>query len=383
MKYTHHYKRGFRSKRKWNSGFQWRLTGGPVMTLLFGIILMLPTVSDAQFSERFKLNGYSSFEYELLLSDEGNSDKNGSFDADLIDLVVNVDISKRLRFATDITWEHGTATEDGRGNAAVEYAFPEYTVRNWLKIRAGKMFVPFGIYNEIHTAKPAFLAVKEPLSTNKPDKFGADDRFYPRWATGMSALGNFSVNNIQFEYIVQVSNGSQENTNPFEEDDNKQKALATRLLIQPTTGMKIGLSTYGDKLTELDTLGEDTGERTKVSSMSTHIEYSISDFGLEFEYIIGNTSPSAGGDLKKSGLEGMVYYEIADRFTPYIRYEFLEPNKDIDDDNASMLSFGLNTRVDENYFLKLQYNNITSGDNNSRFTGVNFSEFQAAIVLGF
>ncbi|MEO9871848.1 outer membrane beta-barrel protein [Ekhidna sp.] len=340
--------------------------------------------AQAQIEEKVRINGYSSFEYEYRLSDEGNSDPNGSFDADLFDIVLNVDISSRLRFATDITWEHGTATEEGIGNAAVEYAFPEYTIRNWLKVRVGKMFLPFGIYNEIHTAKPAFLAVKEPLSTNKPDKFGADERFYPRWATGISVLGNFSVNTINFEYNVQVSNGYQENTNPFEEDDNTQKAIAARLLMQPIPGLKVGFSTYSDRITELDdTTGEDTGERTKLSSFSTHAEYSVGDFGLEFEYITGKTDPSDPTDLKKDAFEGMLYYTLKDRFTPYFRYEYLDPDKDVEDDTANMLSFGLNTLVDKNYFLKLQYNRISSGEANARFNAVDFSEFQAAVVLGF
>ena len=339
---------------------------------------------NGQMDEKVRINGYSSFEYEYLLSDEGNSDPNGSFDADLFDIVLNVDVSSRLRFATDITWEHGTATEEGIGNAAVEYAFPEYTIRNWLKIRVGKMFLPFGIYNEIHTAKPAFLAVKEPLSTNKPDKFGADERFYPRWATGISVLGNFSLSTINFEYNIQVSNGDQENTNPFEEDDNIQKAIAARLLMQPVPGLKMGFSTYSDRLTELDDItGEDTGERTKLSSFSTHAEYSLGDFGLEFEYITGKTDPSDPSELKKNAFEGMVYYTLGDRFTPYFRYEFLDPDKEVSDDTANMLSLGLNTLVDKNYFLKLQYNRVSSGDANARFAGVNFSEFQAAVVLGF
>lgn len=351
--------------------------------LVPGLLLFLGIQAQAQFTEKFKLNGYSSFEYEYLLSKEGNSDPNGSFDADLIDIVINVDVTPRLRFATDITWEHGTATEDGLGNAAVEYAFPEYTIRNWLKFRVGKMFVPFGIYNEIHTAKPAFLTVKEPLSTNKPDKFGGDERFYPRWATGMSLLGNFAINSVQFEYNVQLSNGYQENTNPFEEDDNEEKALAARLLIQPTPDLKIGVSSYSDKLTELDGAGDDTGARTKLSSFSTHAEYTWKDLGFELEYIVGKTDPSATTELKKNGFEGMIYYSLGERFTPYFRYENLDPDTNMDDDKASMLSFGVNIMVDANYFLKVQYNSISSGVNNSRFAGVDFSEIQAAVVLGF
>ncbi|MBN1782996.1 hypothetical protein JW948_17815 [bacterium] len=118
-------------------------------------------------NENIRINGYSGFEFEKMFGDEGKGDPNGSFDSDLFDLVFNVTTADYLRIAADITWEHGAATEDGRGNAAVEYVFCEYLVRDWLKFRAGKMFTPFGIYNEIHTAKPVILTVNEPLSTKK------------------------------------------------------------------------------------------------------------------------------------------------------------------------------------------------------------------------
>src|SRR6185503_9424416 len=46
----------------------------------------------------------------------------------------------------------------------------------------------FSLYNEIHTAKPLFLSVKEPVSTNKIEKMGSTIRFYPRWGAGLAVL---------------------------------------------------------------------------------------------------------------------------------------------------------------------------------------------------
>ncbi|MEN8120736.1 MAG: hypothetical protein ABFS35_10330 [Bacteroidota bacterium] len=345
--------------------------------------LLVSTTSTAQLKDRISINGYSSFEFEYQLSDEGRGDPNGSFDADLFDLVFNIEATSRLRFVTDITWEHGAALEDGRGNVAIEYAFPEYTVKEWLKFRAGKMFVPFGIYNEIHTAKPAFLAVKEPLSTNKPHKFGAEERFYPRWATGISILGNFSIGNASGDYHLQMSNGEQENTNPFEEDDNTQKAFAGRVRVNPIPDLKIGASFYNDFLTEFDINDNPTFDRTTLTSYGAQLEYQNQKFGCEFEFVKGNFKPSAGDSQKKYGIEAMFFYTIKNAFTPYLRYEFLEPDIDIDNDNANMISFGLNSMIDDRFFLKLQYNYITSGNLNDRYSGVTSSEFQAALVLGF
>ena len=334
-------------------------------------------------SESFRINGYSSFEFEKQFGDKGKGDPNGSFDADLFDLVFNVLPTDRLRIAADLTWEHGAASEDGRGNVAVEYAFGEYLVKDWLKVRAGKMFTPFGIYNEIHTAKPAFLTVKEPLSTNKNNKFGSAMRFYPRWATGIAALGNFHVQKVNADYIVLISNGDQENTNPYEEDDNKEKSIAGRLRVSPLNNLNLGVSFYSDQLTELDTLDEDTGDRTSQMSYGAQADYSIQNLGIELEYVAGSLDPSYTSKISSFAYTVMVSYEIKHLLTPYLRYEFLDPDKDIKKDDANQFVYGLNLKVTENLFLKAEMNTVNSKPNNDRFEGNDYSEFKAAIAIGF
>ncbi|MBK5256654.1 MAG: hypothetical protein JJE39_11520, partial [Vicinamibacteria bacterium] len=142
---------------------------------------LLPSPVFAQeLSDRIVINGYTNFEFSKQVSKEGGGDKNGSFDADQFDLVFNITVSERVRAALDLSWEHGTATEDGRGNQAMEYGFAEYAFSDWLKLRFGKMFTPFGVFNEIHTAKPAFLTVKEAASLNKNDRIvDGGFLFYP------------------------------------------------------------------------------------------------------------------------------------------------------------------------------------------------------------
>ena len=337
----------------------------------------------AQLGERIRINGYSSFEFEKQFGEKGKGDPNASFDADLFDLVLNIYATNRLRIAADITWEHGSASEDDRGNVAIEYAFPEYTVTNWLKIRAGKMFVPFGIYNEIHTAKPAFLTVKEPLSTNKPHKFGTPERFYPRWATGIAFLGNFTVNDKDFDYNLQISNGEQDATNPFEEDDNKQKAIAGRLRFTPVHDLKIGLSFYKDSATELDQNDEDTGNRTNIFSYGGQLEWRVQNLGLEFEYVGGRVKQSNGMAQKARAFTLMGFYTLHELFTPYLRFEYLDPNTRLDNDTARMFVYGINIEVDENLYLKAELNTVDPNSGNSRFSGVGFTEFKFAIAVGF
>ena len=97
--------------------------------------------------DSFRINGYTSFEYERQLggADAGPGDANGSFDTDLLDIVFNLRPADNLRVAMDVTWEHGVASEDAFGNAAIEYGFVERTFSDAIRLRAGKMFTPFGV----------------------------------------------------------------------------------------------------------------------------------------------------------------------------------------------------------------------------------------------
>ncbi len=336
-------------------------------------------------SSKIRLNGYSSFEFEKQFGDEGKGDPNGSFDSDLFDLVLNVNMTDRFRISADLTWEHGTATEDGFGNAAVEYAFGEYMINPLLKIRAGKMFTYFGIYNEIHTAKPAFLTVKEPLSTNKNNKFGSGDegRFYPRWLTGVSVLGNRRIGELNFDYILQISNGVQEDGNMYEEDDNKEKAFNGRIRIETPQELRLGLSFYKDKMTEFDSEGEDSGNRSSLLSLGGQAEYMINNIGFEVEYVWGNFEYSNSNKISRNAYTAMVYYIIDDLYTPYLRMESLDPDADKDKDKASMLVYGVNIQIDDGLYFKIELNNINSDDLNKRFKGKNYSELKAAIAIGF
>ena len=92
-------------------------------------VLAVASGARAQVWDKLRINGYGSLEYEKQITDasKGKGDKNGSFDADGFDLVFNFTPTDRFRVAADLTWEHGPATEEFRGNVAVEYAFAEYS----------------------------------------------------------------------------------------------------------------------------------------------------------------------------------------------------------------------------------------------------------------
>ena len=325
------------------------------------------------------VNGYFSFEYENQVSGDEEGDTNGSFDLDLVDLVFNFQVSDRVRVAVDVTWEHGAATEDGRGNSAVEYAFAEYTGADWFKMRGGKMFTYFGIYNEIHTAKPAYLTVKEPLSTNKNNKLGSNIRFYPRWQTGLAFMGEGALGSaVEMSYVLQVSNGESDDTNPFEEDDNTHKALNGRLVFSFIDSIAWGLSFYQDDMENGD--GTETAE---INSYGTHLVWVMPwETSLEFEYVMGDEQIGVADTIDRSAYSLMFSHPFG-KFTPYLRVESLEPNDDIDDDEATLTVLGVNYRYNKGVHLKLEIDQFESDDNNDDLEGADYTELKASVSIGF
>jgi hypothetical protein len=367
-----------------HEGFIGRCLG---LAVAVAAALALAVPAHAQLGDRIHINGYSSFEWEYQVSnhEQGKGDKNGSFDADLFDLVINVQATDRLRVSADVTWEHGPFTEDGRGNVGIEYGFTEYTLHDAFKLRAGKMLVPFGIYNEIHTAKPAFIIVDEPYATNKPERLGAPARFYARWGAGLEATGGFAVKGTSIDYTLLVFNGENTNPsiNPFEEDDNGAKAVCARVRVEPHPTLKFSASYYQDIRTVYDAAGEETTDRVTQTAYGASVDWTPGEFGVEVEWVGGQIPAGGTTRVLANGFAAVLYRRFGTHFTPFLEAQYLDPNDKLSDDVAGILSAGLNVRVNQYLQLKAQLDHYYTENANPRFKGQDFTQVAAAVVAGF
>ncbi len=352
------------------------------MKQLFTIstILLLSSLSFAIDKDKIQINGYVSFEFEKQIEDEGNGDPKGSFDADLFDIVMNFRVSERLRASADFTWEHGSASEDSRGNLALEYGFLEYSVSDFFKVRFGKLFTPFGTYNEIHTAKPAFLSVKEASSTNKPERIIGEKafRFFPRWGAGIGIRGDSYIAKKNFDYDLMFANGEQDSENPFEQDQNKFKSISGRFRIDLSDYFQIGTSFHFDK--PADSLNQ------KITLQSHGVEMKVQsgNFEIVSEVLVGFRKAN-GEKVRQTGffIEPVYYFENG--VTPYFRFEFIDANSKIAKDFGTAYIFGANYEFSQGFMFKLE-NNFVKGEENTSLKDIpnkSYNEIKAAIVLGF
>jgi hypothetical protein len=348
---------------------------------LRGTALALALAASApaqEMADRIVINGYTNFEFSKQISKEGAGDKNGSFDADQFDLVFNITVSERIRVAADLSWEHGTATEEGWGNQALEYGFVEYALSDKLKLRFGKMFTPFGVFNEIHTAKPAFLTVKEAASLNKNDRIVEGGfLFYPRWGAGIAAHGDGVLGGKDFSYDVLVANGEQEELNPFEEDENSAKSITARLRVDVTEKLRLGYSFYRDRMSS------DTYKGLESHGFEAELE--LSRLRILGEVAFGALDFRDGSSQRQLGWYIQPSYHLNHGFTPYIRFDFVNPNRDLEEVSGRDLIVGLNVEMSKNFQLKLENNAFKGGAKSSlaQYPNRGYHEFKAALVLGF
>jgi len=348
------------------------------LALVLGFGLALP--AHAIEADKITVNGYISFEFEKQIekAGKGGGDPNFSFDADLFDLVFNFQVADRVRAAADMTWEHGAASEDERGNVALEYGFVEYVVSDLFKVRFGKMFTPFGIFNEIHTAKPAFLLVKEAAGTNKPERIiEAGYRFFPRWGTGIALRGDGVLGENYFDYDILIANGEQENTNPFEEDDNKAKSITARLRFDPSSSVHLGNSFYFDKITEpgIDYL----------LSEGVAVEFARGELRLLAEAVVGFKKPSSGSVVKQLGWFVQPSYHFSSGATPYLRFDYVDPDLNEGNNYGFDLIVGVHYEFDGGLIAKVEHNYYKGAEGSSlgAFPANDYNEIKAAVVLGF
>jgi hypothetical protein len=286
------------------------------------------------------------------------------------------------------------------------------------------MFVPFGIYNEIHTAKPSFVQVKEPTPTNKMYFISKDKYeligFFPRWGAGLAVLGNGHIADKPFDYIIMTDNGEREydesgkRGNEFDKDDNEEKAYTARIRYNPTRDWQIGASFRTDRIGvyEKGKL-EQNGTVTKrddrqyyathgdILSYGLQSTWNITDtVALEAEYIYGTykikeakyttngETPSIdefkGQTIKRYGYSIMPTWLVdGDKTTLYFMYAEADPNIKKSQNKVRIYQPGVNIELDTQFHLKLELYNVQTEKNNTKWKGVDYTEFRSSLSFGF
>lgn len=351
---------------------------------VFGAIVM-PVSSQPAYAvtwDNVHFHGYFDFQYLQNTKAEGPDDPsappmdNGAFDFRHLTFLFDVSVLQELVIKANMEFDHAVDTELGFGGFILEYGFAEYMFTDWLKLRAGKALTPYGIFNEIHDAAPAYLSVKVPESIYHADKRGG---FFliPKWITGLYALGNTNpCNGCDFDYTVFIGNGESVGHNEAQFDSNPNKAVGGRAQLSLADDKYMaGVSAYyGDKAVSPTNLAENHW------AYILSLAYNISDFSLKAEYGQGKL-----GSRAEYGWYVQPSYKIG-RYTPYLRVQSSDPDDRKADDYWDTYLAGVNIQANKHMFLKFEWReNMRGKNNNDILTPGNedFGEFKSSVTIYF
>jgi len=158
--------------------------------IIFTILLIF--ASGSILAQTTKIYGNFSLHYENVgaMSNTPAGDKGspGEFDYAHFYIMMQSDVSDKVRAYINLT---------GVGSMKVQSYWGEYIFSNWLRLRVGKIYRPFGQFNEILNAEPLYLGL-EP-----PELFDKDHLMLPQTGKIMIHGGtNISNNFLKYSYML-------------------------------------------------------------------------------------------------------------------------------------------------------------------------------------
>jgi hypothetical protein len=220
---------------------------------------------------KLELYGFADFSYFHVLAGERNVLRQyvsayPSFYVGHLNLYLSSQLGDRwrslaeVRFVYTPTGDDDTSAPDGTfpapDNTANDYAelqrtfawggievqrvWIEYQPFDFMTIRAGQWFTPYGYWNDDH-GSPTIIAVHKPVSVS--------DGAFPEKQTGLVAYGKYFFDSLAVGYALTLSNGR----GPFDavRDLDNNKAVGGRLYLESSAlgTFTLGISGYRGRYT--------------------------------------------------------------------------------------------------------------------------------------
>jgi len=297
-----------------------------------------------------------------------------SFIAHRFVLDVSSQVHPRILVNAELEFEYG-GDPSNSGEIKIEQAWVDYKINTVATVRTGIVVVPFGRINVLHDSDVRELT---------------DRSLYARyilpttWSdTGIGVHGNFDVSDeAVMDYSVYVLNGLSGTTNAttgirgmrpnFKTDNNKNKAIVTRVGYSPFLGLNTGVSLYNGKY--------DADEKLNLNMLGFDVAWKSGPFYAVSEWAQVNADASASNPTAMNGfyLEGGYTFfpdffkntfldeDFANpTFTLFGRYgqASLDTSSTAAASNPKRTTVGMNYRPTATTVFKLEYQMNESAEN--------------------
>ena len=316
---------------------------------------------------RASLGGYAEthFRYER---EEGVTEEL-TFVPVRFNLFFHAAISERFRMAAELEFEKGTE------EILLELAILDFELHSSLSLRAGMLLTPLGRFNLAHDS-PANKVTDRPLVSTQivPTAFsepgmGFFGAFYPSPRTRIT-YELYAVNGLDAGVIEESAEGTRIAAGRGNiEDNNNRPAFAGRIGISPVPEAEVGISWHVGQYNQSKMEDLVVDDERQLRIFAADIEYRRAHCELVGEYA------RASIDLPP-GLQGSIYAEkqqgfylqgsaefLRDRvstvpgsfFEGVVRVDRVDLDTDLEGDDQTRLTLGLNFRPTEDSVFKLNY----------------------------
>jgi len=331
-----------------------------IYVLILSMVLFVPNLLVAQGCDEPSTEGVNvfgffqpKFEYNQMDTD----DDTNTFDFNRARIGVMGAIPYDISYYMVLE----TSPSKNNGTPYLLDAFVTYSRFDFAKISMGSFKSPISM--ELNTACHKLHTInrsKVVMQLATPDR----DR-------GFMILGG--ADSTFFQYSFAVTNG----TGLFENDDNKTKDYAARVVLNPHKNIKIGASyKYGESASITEGVKDD--ERTRIGA---DIQYTKGAFVFQGEYLYGKdvgsytTGGGCGeelethtGSIKRDGMFLMGLYRFNNNLQPVLKFEYFDSDKDLGNNTEFCTTYGLNyflndwTKIQANYVYRAERDHEVDND---------------------
>jgi hypothetical protein len=286
------------------------------------------------FDGRIELHGYAHQAFMISNSFANKylgTDPHGSFDQNALALLFSFKATDDLRI-----WAQLYADSDSR--MRLDWAYADYRVNDWLRVRGGQIKTPLGLLNETRDIKYLHLSTLEPLLYQEGSEVmfesfrGASVLLEHEVAGGAIKLDLFGGAPVFFE--------------SRESEEKHYGLFGARLMYEtPLDGLLVG----GNYLRSNE---KRDGVSGKKEVYGGSLEFMRAGLDLHGEYFTFSEVERRGhGYYVEAG------YTIKDQWVPFARYDYLTCNEDMKSDPLHFqeaVSFGLTYKFNRFASLRVE-----------------------------
>lgn len=255
-------------------------------------------------TSRLTIGGYGEIHYNQPLN--SGIRNNGSLDVHRMVLMFGYKFNDRAQFVSEIEFEH-------IGEVAVEQAFLQYKINNYINFRGGLLLTPMGIINEYH----------EPTTFNGVERPFVDKYISPTtWReVGAGFSGTYLPASLKYQvYVVngfKSFDGSGTLNGKYGLRKGRQKGAESFMSAPNVTGkieyfgirgLNVGLSGYFGKTQSTLYDGVDKNDHTAIAHADSSV-VGVSMVGVDARYTTGGWQ-----------LRGQYYYAGLSNTRAYNRF---------------------------------------------------------------